>query len=75
MRRETVYYLLVTEQAKSYHCVMFTTPDSFTKDHGYYAGQSERLTSLFLVVFFSTYSKHIINNTKKTTKAHFYIAL
>jgi len=53
MRREALY-LLVTEQAKSHHCVMFTAPDSFAKDHSLYAGQWGRLPSLFLVVFFSS---------------------
>jgi len=75
MRRETEYYLLVTEQAKSYHCVMFTTPASFAKNHCFYDGQWGRLLSLFLVVFFTIYSTRSINNLKKDTIAYFYITL
>ena len=74
MRKEAVY-LLVTEQAKSHHCVMFTAPDSFAKDHNLYAGQWGRLPPLFLVVFFSSYSKRCNSNIKKATIAYFYIAL
>jgi hypothetical protein len=73
MRGETIF--IVTEQGKSQHHVMFTTLDLFTKDHGLYAGQWGRLRLLFLVVFFSTYSKRCINNTKKATIAYFYIDL
>jgi len=61
MRKEAAY-LLVTEQAKSNHSVMFTAPDSFAKDHSLYAGQWGRLSSLFLVVFFSSYRKRCNNN-------------
>jgi hypothetical protein len=73
MCRETIF--IVIEQGKSHDCVMFTTPDSFAKGHGLYAGQWGRIPLLFLVVFFSTYNKGCINNMKKVTIAYFYIAL